>query len=617
MCGIAGILLPHRQKRVSRDSIVQMCNSMSHRGPDDEGVYLNGPLGIGHRRLSIIDLAGGHQPMSNEDGSIWISFNGEIYNYQELQHRLRPNHWFSTQSDTETIIHLYEDKGEAVAHDLNGMFAFALWDSKQEKLMLARDRLGIKPLYYSICPDGTLVFASEIKAILSTGMIQATIDYPALAEHFTFHNNFAERTIFKDIHLLEPGTMLICQDGKVRKHTYWDIQYVTGEVKSEKYYIETLRELFEAAVRRQLVSEVPVGGYLSGGMDSGSIAAVAAREIRPFHTFTCGFDTAGVSASEQHFDERVEAELLARTLDTQHHERHIYPGDMTGILPHIVQHLEDFRVGISYQIYSISELISQYATVVLSGVGGDELFAGYPWRYEAIMDLPVGKDFDQTYYKLWVRLMDDREKQHFFSSQVNSALSGFSSYDLFREVISTDKSDHPLHRALYFDAKTFLHGLFVVEDKLSMAHSIETRVPFLDNDLVDFVLNIPPELKLKNGQIKYVLKEAMRGLLPEETLWRKKQGFTPPDQTWYRGETILYISDLLLGDRAIDRGYFNVPYIRKILDDHVSGRGNNRFLIWSLMCFEWWNRIFIDNEPLPERSSVVEFASSDPLSLSA
>ncbi len=610
MCGIAGIYRLRSSEPVRKEMLRRMCDAMVHRGPDDEGYYIDGPIGFGHRRLSIIDLAGGHQPMSNEDGSVWITYNGEIYNYQDLQRRLRTAHRLATNSDTETIVHLYEEKGEETPLELNGIFAFALWDRKQKKLILVRDRFGIKPLYYTVCPDGTLIFASEIKAILATDKIDTTIDYTALAEHFTFHNTFADRTIFNNIKILEPGTMLTCQNGRVEKRTYWDIQYQTGEVKSEKYYTDNLRDLFEAAVRRQLVSEVPVGGYLSGGMDSGSIAAVAAREIRPFHTFTCGFDTAGVSEFEQQFDERVEAELLSKMLDTQHHERHIYPGDMEGILPGLIWHLEDFRVGISYQIYAISELISQYATVVLSGVGGDELFAGYPWRYEPILDMPVGSDFDKSYYQLWIRLMDDNEKQSFFSDDVNAHLRGFSSYDRFREVISKDTSDHPLHRALYFDAKTFLHGLFVVEDKLSMAHSIETRVPFLDHELVDFVLGMPPELKLKNGQIKYILKEAMKGLLPEETLWRRKQGFTPPDQTWYKGDTFRYIRNLLLGDRAVNRGYFKTPYIQKILDDHVNGRENHRFLIWSLMCFEWWNRLFIDNDPLPETRLTLEPANT-------
>ena len=550
--------------------------------------------------------------MSNEDGSLWISYNGEVYNYRELSNRLRPHHRFSTRSDTEAIVHLYEDLGPEAFTELNGIFAFALWDQKRRKLTLVRDRFGTKPLYYTQTADGTVLFASEVKALLATGLVKASCDLEGLAEHLTFHNTFGDKTLFAGIKMLEPGTYMTCTEGRIEHHQYWDLDYAQSEEEShpESYYVDALRDLFSQAVKRQLMSEVPVGGYLSGGLDSGSIVAVAAREQRPFHTFTCGFDTSGVAEPERNFDERVEAELLAKTLDTQHHERHIYNGEMTRVLPKVVWHLEDFRVGISYQNYAINELISKYVTVVLSGVGGDELFAGYPWRYQPIMDKKIGPEFDRAYYDTWVRILDDDQKRKLFSGEVNQALSGYSSFDRFNEVLEGDRSDHPLHRALYFDAKTFLHGLFVVEDKLSMAHSVESRVPFMDNELVEFVLKMPASMKLNASSVKHVLRESMRGLLPPEALSRKKQGFTPPDQSWYRKETADYINDLILGDRARDRGYFQPGYVEKLFADHTSGRGNHRFLLWSLMCFEWWNRTFVDGDPVPETAPLPEPADS-------
>lgn len=599
MCGIAGIYHFRSGNPVEGSRIKRMCDAMVHRGPDGEGQHIDGAIGLGHRRLSVIDLAGGQQPMANEDGSVHVSYNGEIYNFQELRSNLiARGHRFNSRSDTEVLVHGYESFGSDVVPQLNGMFAFALWDAKARRLLLARDRFGVKPVYYAIVDGGTLVFASEVKALLASGLVHPELDNEGLAEHFTFQNNYGDRTLYRGVKLLEPGSVLTCTPDGIRTERYWDFSYELETGRSEAYYVEGLRERFETAVQRQLVSDVSVGSYLSGGMDSGSITAVAAREIRPFHTFTCGFDTSQVSDFEAQFDERVDAELLAKMLDTQHHERHIFANDMVDLLPRVVNHLEDFRVGISYQIYSITELISDFSTVVLSGVGGDELFAGYPWRYEQILGAKSTEDFDDTYYQCWTRFLDDDQKKGLFSGDLVRSLSGFSSRDLYDEVAADAPSD-PLNRALYFDSKTFLQGLFVVEDKLSMAHSVETRVPFLDNDLVDFVSKIPPELKFKDGEIKYVLKEAMAGLLPKETLWRRKQGFTPPDQTWYRTNTLEYINDLLLGDRAHDRGLFNPEAVKRILVDHVEGKANHRFMIWSMMCLEWWQRLFIDGDEIP------------------
>jgi asparagine synthase (glutamine-hydrolysing) len=342
------------------------------------------------------------------------------------------------------------------------------------------------------------------------------------------------------------------------------------------------------------MSDVPLGTYLSGGMDTGAISAMATRGVPNMHTFTCGFELPeGISELEQFFDERTESHRLACHLGTIHHELGLGPDAMVPVLPHVVWHLDEPRVGISYQVYYTAKLISRYVTVVLSGVGGDELFAGYPWRYEPILALSNGA-FEQAYYRLWIRFLTDKEKRQFFTEEVNQTLGDFSTFESFRAVLSSADAADSLHRALYFDFKTFLNGLLVVDDKLSMAHSVEARVPFLDNELVDYVTRIPAEFKLQAGQSKVVLRQAMQGLLPDETLFRRKQGFTPPEQTWYKGESLTYIRDLILNPRALERGYFQPAYLEKILDDHLNNRRNNRFLIWSLLCFEWWNRLFID-----------------------
>jgi len=621
MCGISGIY-DINKNQVNPSWAAAMNKTMKHRGPDDDGVVLlssgcdlpplvynsdgRHPVNnsgydivLGHRRLSIIDLSdAGRQPMSNEHGTIWITYNGEIYNYSSLRNDLiRKGHRFKSRTDTEVIIHAYEELGDDCILELNGIFAFALWDSIRKRLLLARDRFGTKPLYYTLSRN-RLIFASEIKAILEIPGVSGEISPEALSEHFTFQNTFGDRTFFKNIFLLPQGHTLTVENDKISRRNYWDIEYTEEYNHSEEYYINGLRERFEEGVGSQLISDVPLGTYLSGGMDTGSISAVTTRYIPELHTFTCGFDTSSVSGEELFFDERKESEELSRFLNTTHHQIILKQGDMESVLPEVVWHLDEPRVGISYQVFYVARLISNFVTVVLSGVGGDEFFAGYPWRYEPVKDIYDTERFDETYYRLWIRFLTDEEKKDFFSDGINNQLKGFSTFDSFREVISKTNAKLPLNRAMYFDAKTFLNGLLLVEDKLSMAHSIESRVPFLDNNLVDFAVVIPPELKLNNGNIKYVLKRAMEGLLPGDTLYRRKQGFTPPDKSWYKGRTLRYIKELILSKKALERGYFKKQYLNKIIEDHVSGKRNNRFLIWSLMCFEWMNRIFIDREEI-------------------
>jgi len=612
MCGIAGLYNKNGEP-VEVAQVKAMCDLLRHRGPDDEGLWSSGAVALGHRRLSIIDLAPrGRNPMPNEDGTAWIVCNGEIYNYRELRaDLLRRGHRFRSETDTEVIVHLYEEHGPTCVEMLNGMFAFAIYeqratsDVRRSTLLLARDRFGVKPLYYTFLDD-VLAFSSEVKAFMALPDFVARPDPFALAEHLTFQNTFGERTFFEGVKLLPAGHYLLCQDEQIEMRQYWDLHFQPEHGPSLEEWAAGLRERFEAAVTRQLMSDVPLGAYLSGGMDTGSIAAVAVRHIPNMHTFTCGFHLPeGASELEQFFDERAESHRLAQTLGTTHHELVLGPEAMAPVLPAVVWHLDEPRVGISYQIYYTAEMIHRHVTVVLSGVGGDELFAGYPWRYEPILELGDSA-FAEAYYRLWIRFLTDEGKREMFTPEVNRALGDFSTFDSFQAVLSHTDGAVPLQRALYFDFKTLLNGLLLVDDKLSMAHSVEARVPFLDNSLVEWVTQIPAGFKLRAGQSKTVLRLAMRDLLPDETLVRRKQGFTPPDQTWYKQHNLAYIESLILGPRALARGYFQPAALRRIIDDHLQDRCNNRFLLWSLMCFEWWNRLFVDREPLPEPMSVHE-----------
>ena len=604
MCGIAG-LFSLVGAPVSGAQIQRMTEMIGHRGPDDSGLLVDGPIGLGHRRLSIIDLSDrGRNPMPNEDKTVWLIFNGEIYNYRDLKPDLiARGHRFQSETDSEVIIHLYEEMGPGFISVLNGMFAFALWDANRGKLLLARDRFGVKPLYYTLIGN-TLAFASEVKAFLELPEFKVSVDPLALAEHFTFQNTFGKRTFFDGVNLLPAGHYLVAQGGETSIRQYWDLSFKPDGRLSVDEWAHRLREVFEGAVTRQLISDVPLGTYLSGGMDTGAISAVAASQIHNMHTFTCGFDLPeGATDLERHFDERGDSHRLARLLGTIHHELELGPDAMAPALPHVVWHLDEPRVGISYQVFYTAELIRRYVTVVLSGVGGDELFGGYPWRYAPVMEL-TGSKFEAEYYSQWIRFLTDQEKRKLFTEEISQQLGDYSTFDSFRASLGDTAGYDSLHRALYFDFKTFLGGLLVVDDKLAMAHSVEGRVPFLDNELVDIVACIPSEFKLQGGESKIVLRRAMRGLLPEETLHRRKQGFTPPDQSWYKQGAMDYIRDLILSPRALDRGYFQPCYLEKILDDHLTDRRNNRFLIWSLMSFEWWNRLFVDREALPERVPV-------------
>ena len=557
-------------------------------------------VGFAHRRLKIIDLRGGRQPLSDAEKAVWVCFNGEIYNYRELRAELKAaGHHFRTRSDTEVLVHAYKEWGEGSFARLNGIFAYALLDRPRMRLYLVRDQMGVKPLYYSLLPQEGLAFASEYKALVGLPGLDMQPDFTALAEHFTFQNTLGDKTFLSRVKLLPAGSFLVWSQGQIRKAEYFDLAYGVAPdgPLGEREWAGRLREAFEASVQRQLMSEVPLGSFLSGGMDTGSIASVAARHIQPLHTFNCSFDTSGVTEPEKAFDESDAAELMSRTLETRHHTLMLRPGDMGRVIHQVVWHLDEPRVGISYQVYCTAALVRRWVTVVLSGVGGDELFGGYPWRYRPIAGLADAGRFESEYFRSWQRLVPASELDSFFSSSSIDGLGDFSPEDSFREVLARAPEDwDPLHRAMYFDAKTFLNGLLVVDDKLNMAHSVEARVPFLDLELLSLVSRMPSSLKLDAYRTKIVLRTAMQGLIPDEILVRPKVGFTPPDASWYRGAAARLVQELVLGPRARERAFFRPEYLERVWQEHLTGQTNHRFLLWSLMCFELWCRFFLEGE---------------------
>jgi len=625
VCGICGEVRFDGQP-VAADTVARMSATLQHRGPEGEGLWAAGSVGVGHRRLAIIDLTPtGQQPMANETGDVLIVCNGEVYNYQTLRVELEARgHRFHSRSDTETVIHAYEEWGAACLERFNGMFAFAIVDRRARRLFLARDRFGVKPLYYYW--DGArLLFASEIKAILAHPGARRALCYLALNEYFTFQNILSDLTLFEGIKLLPAGHYLLLDLDDNREpipRQYWDFDLAKESVSlSMDEAAEELHRLFVQAVTRQLISDVPLASYLSGGMDSGSIVAVARRHLGRMMTFTGGFDLSSVSGLEIGFDERADSEVLANLLKTEHYEMVLHAGDMEHVMPELIWHLEDLRVGQCYPNYYVARLAGKFVKVVLSGAGGDELFGGYPWRYYRGLGSQDADTYYRSYYGFWQRLVPDGDKATFFGAQTWSSIGGHSTFDVFRGVFGTarlplDTPEQRVNASLYFELKTFLHGLLVVEDKVSMAHSLETRVPFLDNDLVDFACRLPSRYKLRDlervaqiidendlrkyqpssmrtGSGKMVLRQAMQRLIPSSVTERVKQGFTGPDASWFRGESIDYVNGLLRDPRARIYEFLTPAYVARRLDEHTSAVRNHRLFIWSLLSFEWWLRKFL------------------------
>ena len=598
----------------------RMTDAIIHRGPDGEGHYIDRCLGLGHRRLSIIDLSeAGHQPMATEDGRYVISYNGEVYNFKELRIELETlGHRFHSNTDSEVVLKALAEWGDDALNRFNGMFAFALWDKQERVLTLARDRYGIKPLYYCWV-NSTLIFASEIKAILATGLYKTKLNKQGLQEYLTFQNFFNESTLFEDVHLLPSGSTLsfmLNYPKNTKAKRYWDFNFSEPQNGGdEREYIEELDRLLVQAVSRQLVSDVDIGAYLSGGMDSGTITALAAKQLPYIKSFTCGFDLHSISGIELSYDEREMAEHMSYLFKTEHYEMVLKAGDMERVMPKLAWHLEEPRVGQSYPNYYAAQLTSKFVKVVLSGTGGDEIFAGYPWRYYRAV---INNDFDHyvdKYYDFWQRLVPNHALKNILSP-IWSDVGHNNTRDLFKSVFThhapslTSPEDY-INHSLYFEAKTFMHSLLVVEDKLSMAHSLETRVPFLDNDLVNFAMHLPTRLKLGNlSEIirlnenepgskttryfekmrdgKLILRNVMGRYLPEAITKREKQGFSAPDATWFKGDSIQYVKEKLYSKNSRIYEFLDRDSIQQLVNEHLEGKQNRRLLIWSLLNLEAW-----------------------------
>lgn len=625
MCGIAGIFNLNGEP-VSTVLLRKMTDAIAHRGPDGEGFYTDSFVGLGHRRLAIIDLSpAGHQPMLTMDRQYALTYNGEIYNFRELRAELEGlGHRFHSRSDTEVVLNAYIEWGADCITRFNGMFAFAVWDKNRQELYLARDRYGIKPLYYSF-QNHVFLFASEHKAILTHPSVRREIDLEALVEYFTFQNFFTDRTLLKGIHMFPAGHYAKLSLGEMANSLtpskYWDFNFREPDHPySDKEYLEELDRLFRQAVDRQLVSDVELGSYLSGGMDSGSITAIAAAQLPYIKTFTCGFDLHSASGLEMGFDERENAEHMSYLFRTEHYEMVLKAGDMERVLPKLSWHLEEPRIGQSYPNFYVARLAGKFVKVVLSGAGGDELFGGYPWRYYRAVTNDDFENYVDKYYNYWQRLIPNTTIHEIFKPVWNDVKHVWTR-DIFRDVFH--KHEHHLKRpedyvnhSLYFEAKTFLHGILMVEDKLSMAHSLETRVPFLDNDLVDFAMKVPVNLKLgnltnvvrlnenepgpktkkyfqKTNDGKLLFRKAMERYIPAQITERQKQGFSAPDASWFKGDSMDYVRRELFDRSARIYSFLDYDAVNRLVLEHLEGSRNRRLFIWSLLNFEWWCRKFL------------------------
>jgi asparagine synthase (glutamine-hydrolysing) len=624
VCGITGVLNTDG-KPVSVGVLRRMTDIVRHRGPDGEGFWTDSFVGLGHRRLAILDLSpAGHQPMQTDDGSLVITYNGEIYNFPELKVELEAlGHRFRSQCDTEVVLRAYEQWGADSVKRFNGMFAYAIWDRREQRLFLARDRYGIKPLYY-LFRNGTFLFGSEIKSLLQHPDVSPRVSVEALNEYFSFQNVFTDLTLFDGVKLLPAAHTLTVRLGgdAPQARRYWDWDFREEDSMSADEYVEELDRLFEQAVNRQLLSDVEIGAYLSGGMDSGAVTCVAARTFPNLKTFTCGFDLSSASGLEVSFDERQKAEFLSGRYGTEHYEVVLKAGDMERVMPQLIWHLEDLRVGQSYPNFYVARLASKFVKVALSGTGGDEIFGGYPWRYYRAVVNDDAEHYLAKYYQYWQRLIPDSLKPRFYQQGIYPRVEGHQTLDVFRSVMNGHASgiqspEDYVNRSLYFESRTFLHGLLTVEDKLSMAHGLETRVPFLDNDLVDFAMRVPVKYKLRDlstvvrlnentpgpkseqyfnqtNDGKIVLRRALSKYMPADYTNGVKQGFSAPDASWFKGQSIDYIRGVFSDKRARVWDYLQPDSVHGLLDEHFSGKQNRRLLIWSLLCFEWWCRTFLE-----------------------
>src|SRR3954447_8193558 len=657
MCGIAGIVATDHLDHEALARVTRMRDVITHRGPDEAGLHLDGAAALAHRRLSIVDLSTGQQPLSNEDGSIWVIFNGEIYNHAEVRAELQAHgHCYRTRSDTETIVHAYEQWGDDCVSRFRGMFAFAIWDAPRKRLLLVRDRLGIKPLYWART-GGTLLFGSEIKAILASDLIEPLPNYAVLPEVLSTRYTSGSDTLFKGVYKLLPGHLLVFERGTIATRQYWDLPRRSADSvalpdrsaspSGERNVVARFRELLEESVRLRLMSDVPLGMFLSGGIDSSAIAALMARMIdRPLQTFSVAF-------KDRAFNELEYAREVARAINADSHEIVIDDRDFFGALPKLVWH-EDEPIAhpSSVPLYFVSKLAREHVTVVLTGEGSDELLAGYGkyprvafnWRagriYERLLPQALRRTMARgvlprlprplAHYANRSFLAMDRspesmffdnfaaislaDQQRLLAPAFAAAATREQAYASSLSYFNTlNGSSTLLDRLLYADIKSYLVELLMKQDQMSMATSIESRVPFLDHKLVEYAATLPDEWKLQGWTTKRVLREAMKGLLPESILNRPKMGFPVPFAGWTRGAWNGVVRDVLLDRRSRERGIIDPLAVDRLLTDHAAGRTEGGDRLWTLLNLELWHRTFIDKEgvqTLPHAHLVAEVGSA-------
>ena len=623
MCGITGIVYSDREMKVDRQILERMTQKLVHRGPDDHGLWISGEVGLGHRRLSIIDLSGGHQPMSVEEERLWITYNGEIYNYIELRRELEEKGCsFATQSDTEVLLQMYATYGEDCLEQLNGMFAFAIWDRERRCLFAARDRLGIKPFYYFW--DGKLLlFASEIKALLEHPEMVGEIDNEALQDYLDLQYCLGDKTLFKNIKRLQPGHCLTWEDGELEVRKYWDLDFTPNRNLAEEDVVERLVELLEDGVRLRLRSDVPVGTHLSGGLDSSTIACLAARQLENLQVFTGGF------RENRKYDESYYARLVAEEIGAEYHEIFPCAEDLADSFEMLIYYLDEPIAGAAvFPQYFLSKLASENVKVVLGGQGGDEIFCGYARYLVAYLEkamqnaiygkAPMGEgvsldaivpnltylrgyepmmqnffseglfgDPAERYYRLLLRTQDLED-----ILQMDWREGDYSTLEAFRTEFTYPRTDALIDRMLYMDIKNHLQSLLQLEDRTSMAVSLESRLPLLDHRIVELAFSAPAELRFANGRPKQIFRQAIEGIVPEPVLSRKdKMGFPVPIYEWFRGELRPFVRDILLGERTRSRGFFDMATVEHCLEaERPFGR-----TIWGLLSLEFWFRNFFDN----------------------
>jgi len=609
MCGICGKLNFDRSATVDPELLGMMLATIRHRGPDDDGTYFSGQVALGFRRLSIIDLNSGHQPLSNEDGSIWVVFNGEIYNYRELRKRLGDKgHVFKTQTDTEVLVHLYEEHGEDLVQELRGMFAFALWDDRHKRLLLARDRVGIKPLYYCLT-DNCLLFASEIKALLGDPEVRRDINPDVIDRFLSFFYVPGEETLLKGVSKLLPGHYMTIQDGKAKIRQYWDLQFPDPPDRRDfKRAEEELMSLLDETVRLHMISDVPVGFLISGGVDSSAMLSLATGKTdQPISSYTVGFSEPGIT------DERPYARMAARAYGSDHHEMTISSSDFADFLPQYIWHMEEpVCEPPAVALYYVSKFARQFVKVLISGEGGDEAFAGYSnyrnyvWfeRLKTVLG-PLDGAFSAGLSSLSQLTQSERIGKYatLAATPFESSVNKRHSLSVVANYLQNGPKRDLLSRMLYVDTKTWLpDDLLIKADKMTMANSLELRVPLLDHKVLEFAASLPSSFKVHRFTTKYILKKTFGSRIPAEILQRKKTGFPVPYARWLRTELKEWVHDILFDRRTLERGYFERSQIERLVSEHQR-TGNFSKEVFSLVTLELWHRFFLEeNQHLPSMS---------------